>query len=100
MSYMRVVIQQIAPARVSEVMKLMDEVAKPALEKVPGCQSYVLSGDVASGAAVAVSVWETLEHANTGLTAILGGRPLQELGVTLTQTYVHEILREIKPAAA
>ena len=59
---MRVTRSRVDPARTDEATKLVQDIAA-AVRRKPGCQSSMLGGDPAMGQAIAVSTWDTEEHA-------------------------------------
>ncbi len=69
---------------------LQDQIA--AVTRLPGNQSYVTGLDGASGWAIAVSTWDTEEHARFSLDAV-GDVPsrLQALGLQLEPSEFFEV---------
>jgi hypothetical protein len=59
---MLVTCSRVDPARTDEASKLVQDIAA-AIRRQPGCQSFVIGGDRATGRAIAVSTWDTEEHA-------------------------------------
>ena len=58
--YMRVTRTRIDPAKLDEARKV--DVAA-VVRRMPGCRSYMLGVDRASGRALSVSTWDTEDHA-------------------------------------
>jgi hypothetical protein len=102
MSYMRVIVQQADPTRADVALALVDSMVIPAMSALPGLQHWTSGGDLSSGQVVSVSLWDTREHAEAGLAAVVPDAParLAEVGLQMVQVYVCEINREINLAAA
>ncbi|MBA2276764.1 MAG: hypothetical protein H0W06_03290 [Chloroflexia bacterium] len=60
--YVRITRGQGDPARIEETIRLVPDVSA-ALRELPGCQSVQVGVDRATGKSVAVSTFDTLEHA-------------------------------------
>jgi hypothetical protein len=90
--YMRVTRGRIDPARADEVSVLGQEIAA-AIRRLPGCQGFRAGADRASGRTIAVSTWDTEEHARWSPAEGLGGLVLRmvALGVQLDPPEVFEV---------
>ena len=60
--YIRITRGQSDPARIEETVRLVPDVSA-ALRQLPGCQGVQVGVDRATGRSVAVSTFDTLEHA-------------------------------------
>jgi len=60
--YVRITRGQGDPARIEETIRLVPDVSA-ALRELPGCQSVQVGVERATGKSVAVSTFDTLEHA-------------------------------------
>jgi hypothetical protein len=92
--YLRVTRGRFDPARYDESVALSQEVAD-AIASRPGLVSYRGGGDHATGAIVAVSAWDTEEHARFGREQ-LGGvlDRLLAAGAQLEPPEVYEVVVE------
>lgn len=92
--YLRVTRGRFDPARYDESVALSQEVAD-AIARLPGLASYRGGGDRATGAIVAVSTWDTEEHARFAREA-LGGvlDRLLAAGAELEPPEVYEVVVE------
>lgn len=96
-----------APTLHDEVTRRMDAASVtlvPAIRALPGCLSYWVGTDHASGTMVNVSVWDTMDHANAMSTlpemAALA-REFIGLGVEFERPIVnYETLWHVGPAQA
>jgi hypothetical protein len=82
--FIRVTRGRFDPARFDEFHQLVDDVAT-AVRRLPGLQSLMDGVDRARGQMIAVSTWDTEEHARWSAAALGGDFPsrLQALGVQL-----------------
>ncbi len=94
--YIRITTVTIDLAKEQEVLELIDGQMVPALQRLPGFQRYIGGLDRATGRAVAVSLWDDMEHAQSLRAALgsLGGR-FEALGVHYDPPQVFEIRREL-----
>jgi quinol monooxygenase YgiN len=67
--YIRVTRGQLDPARYAEFARINQEVAA-VVKTLPGCQSFIGAGDRAAGKTIAVSTWDTAEHAGVSRDAL------------------------------
>ena len=76
-------------AREADIQKMVDEQLIPELKSRPGFQAYYGGVDRAAGTLVAVTVWDTLEHA----TAVEASRaPMTAgLGMELEDARIFEV---------
>jgi heme-degrading monooxygenase HmoA len=88
------------PNKCDEVLGAAEEV-NPALRQLPGFQSSYWAVDRASGALIAVSTWDTKEHAGFSRDALLaagGGsgasRRMQDAGAQMDPPEIYEIAAE------
>ena len=89
--YMRITRGRIDPAQYDEVMAFSEDLVA-ALRRQPGFQSYYGAGDRTSGAAVAISLWDTKEHAQLDRAALGDVIPrMQALGLQFESTEVFEV---------
>jgi quinol monooxygenase YgiN len=89
----RVTRGQIDPAKVDEGTQLSQAVAE-AVKKQPGCQSFMNLGDRSTGRSVAISIWDTEEHARFSAADVLGDivPKLQGLGARIEQPEFYEVI--------
>ena len=90
--YMRVTRGRVDPARSDEAVKLGTDVAA-AVRQLPGCQSFVAGGDRTTGQTIAVSTWDTEEHARYNAADALGDivPRLQALGTQIEPPEIFEV---------
>ncbi len=50
---------------VIEMLRASEEQLAPALKQLPGLQSYQTRVDTKRGAMIAISIWDTIEHAQS-----------------------------------
>jgi hypothetical protein len=62
MPYMRVTRSRVDPSRVDEANKVLPDIIA-GIKQLPGFQSIVVGGDRTTGEAIAVSMFDTEEHA-------------------------------------
>jgi hypothetical protein len=88
--YIRVMRGRIDPAKYDDLVGLAPAM-RAAITRLPGCQSYQGGGDRAAGATLAVSTWDTEEHARFSGDA-LGDfvRRVQALGIQLEPPDIYE----------
>jgi hypothetical protein len=89
--YMRVVRARIDPARLDESSQLGPDLAA-AIRRLPGFQSLMGGTDRASGRAIAISTWDTEEHARYAPEALgeVASR-IQALGTQVDPPEVFEV---------
>jgi quinol monooxygenase YgiN len=75
-AYLRVTRGRFEPARAEELVRLSQEIAA-AVARLPGCGGYHGGLDRAAGTLVAVSTWDSADHARF---------PREALGAALTRT--------------
>jgi quinol monooxygenase YgiN len=61
--YIRITTATFDPAKEEEILRIIDEHMLPAMRRLPGYQSYTGGLDRKAGRAVAVSVWDNMDHA-------------------------------------
>jgi quinol monooxygenase YgiN len=90
--YMRVIRARIDPARIDQTVSQVGQEVAAAASRLPGCQSYVGGVDRANGRTIAVSTWDTEEHARFSPDA-LGDIPsrLQALGLQIDPPEIFEV---------
>ncbi len=90
--YIRITRARFDPARYDEVRPIFDDVLA-AIQQQPGFQNYHGGVDRAAGTAVAVSTWDTEEHARFDRAA-LGDlvSQLQALGLQLEPAEIYEVV--------
>ena len=90
--HMRVTRSRFDPSRIDESNKVTPELVA-AVRRQPGCQSYVIGVDRASGRTVAMSTWDTEEHAQLAPDALGDVMPtLQALGLQMDPTETFEVV--------
>ena len=91
--YIRITRGRLDPAKYDQLVSMAKDI-EAAVRAAPGCQSYLGGGDRAAGTTVAVSTWDTEEHArlsrDVALAAIMPR--LQAMGVQLDPPEVYESL--------
>ena len=92
--YLRITRGRIDPARYDEVMAFTEDLLT-ALRQQPGFQSYSGGADRTNGTVVAVSLWDTQEHAQLDRAA-LGDviSRTQALGLQLEPAEVYEVFAQ------
>jgi quinol monooxygenase YgiN len=90
--YMRVTRARSDPAKFDELAGGVGQDVAAAIRRLPGCQSYLAGGDRASGTLIAVSTWDTEEHArfSRGTAPDVVSR-LETLGVQLDPPEIFEV---------
>ena len=90
--YIRVTRGRFDPAKYDEMRGLSEEV-NAAVQRLPGCQGVYTGGDRDAGRLIAVSTWDSEEHARFSRDALgeVVGR-LQSLGGQLEPPEVYESL--------
>ena len=90
--YMRVTRSRFDPSKIDEINKVTPELVA-AVRGHPGCQSYVIGADRAGGRTVAVSTWDTEEHAQLSPDALGDVMPrLQALGLQMDPSEIFEVV--------
>ena len=92
--YLRVTRGRVDPARYDEAIAISQEVAD-AIARLPGLARYQGGGDRATGALVAVSTWDTEDHARFDRSAL--GEVVDRLlaaGAQLEPPEVYEVVVE------
>jgi hypothetical protein len=80
------------PARIDDVQRVVDEELIPALRRFPGFLDYKGGVNRRTGQVVAITSWDTAEHANFARDAISEMvAALSALGVTLEPADIYEI---------
>jgi hypothetical protein len=89
--HMRVTRSRVDPARGDEAWKLAHDIAAAA-RHLPGLQSLLIGEDRTSGQGIAVTTWDTEDHARWSREA-LGDRPsrIQALGVQMEPPEIFEV---------
>ncbi len=78
-----------------EILRASEETLVPAIKRLAGLQSYHTGIDAASGTMIAMSLWDTVEHAQalSQLAEMNAQRPLlQAQGVVFDPVTIYEIL--------
>ncbi|MBV9357235.1 MAG: hypothetical protein JO023_17125 [Chloroflexi bacterium] len=90
--YMRVTRTRLDPSRLDEALGQLGADLQAAISRLPGYQSYTVGVDRASGQNIAVSTWDTEEHARWPREAIgdIVAR-LQALGMQLDPPEFFEV---------
>ena len=91
--YIRITRGRLDPAKYDQLVSMAKDI-EAAVMAAPGCQSYLGGGDRAAGTTVAVSTWDTEEHARmTRETALATIMPrLQAIGIQLDPPEIYESL--------
>jgi hypothetical protein len=91
--YIRVTRGRLAdPAKYDDLVG-MHQAIRDAITRLPGCQSYQSGGDRAAGTTIAVSTWDTAEHAQFSRSAT--GEVLvrlQAIGLQLDPPEIYEAI--------
>ena len=89
--FVRVTRGRLYPARFDDLAGMMQDISA-AVRAQPGCQSYVGALDRAAGKSLAVSTWDTAEHAtfsrNEALASLVPR--LQAIGLQLDPPEIYE----------
>jgi quinol monooxygenase YgiN len=91
--YLRITHVQFDPSRFDDVVPIVQEVTT-AVQQLPGCQDVYQGMDRAAGTGVAVSVWDSEDHARFPRD-VLGDAVtrLQNLGVQFEPPRIYELRR-------
>jgi hypothetical protein len=91
--YMRVTRSRVDPSRREEVVTQVGPDLQAAISRLPGCQSFTIAVDRASGQALSVSTWDTEEHARWSRDAAIGDilSRVQALGVQVDPPEFYEV---------
>jgi hypothetical protein len=77
----------------ADVTRIVEELLVPAMRELPGFQHYYGGVNRATGAIVAVSLWDTEDHANFPREALAGTVPaLLGKGVRLELAEIYDVL--------
>jgi len=90
--YVRITRGRIDPSRYDEMSQLVPAVAA-SVRRQPGCQSYLQGGDRDGGKIIAISTWDTKEHAALDrMTALKDVMPrVLATGAQLDQPEIYEV---------
>ncbi len=89
--YMRVTRGRIDLARLDEAASAVSDIIAP-VSRLPGFQSYMTGADRTSGNVIAVSTWDTEEHARVSNDAVADvASKLQALGLQLEPFEIFEV---------
>ncbi|HWQ15688.1 MAG TPA: hypothetical protein VNL77_23005 [Roseiflexaceae bacterium] len=89
------------PASESDVQRIVEGQVIPVIQGLPGFQRYYGGVNRGAGTLVAVTVWDTEEHASFSRENLAGVMPaLQAIGVTLEPPQIFEVTVEAKAALA
>ena len=92
--YMRVTRARFAdPSKMDEMARQTGSNVAAAISRQPGCQSYLTGLDRANGRTIAVSTWDTEEHARWSPADVLGDSvsKLQALNVQTDPPEIYEV---------
>ena len=97
--YVRISRTRCDPSKCDEVLAGAAEV-NPALRQLPGLKSSYWTVDRDSGALIAISTWDTREHAgfsrdNLAAAASAGARRMQDAGAQMEPPEIYEIAAEL-----
>jgi quinol monooxygenase YgiN len=91
--YIRITRGRLDPSKYDQLVSMAKDI-EAAVRAAPGCQSYLGGGDRTAGTTIAVSTWDTEEHArlsrDVSLAAIMPR--LQAMGLQLDPPEVYESL--------
>ena len=91
--FLRITRGSYLPETEADVRQIVEELMIPALRGLPGFQHYYGGVNRSTGALVAVSVWDTEEHANFPREALAGTVPaLVGKGVRLELAEIYDVL--------
>lgn len=93
--YIRVTRANNDPSRVDEGLAIIREMGIPSMREAPGIGNAWWAVDRATGQAVVVSTWDTLEHANQNLASPEMLARLQALGMEGLGVTVYEVTDQI-----
>ena len=86
--FVRVTRGRLDPARFDDLAGIAPDIAAE-MRAQPGFQSYLAAGDRATGKLIAVTTWDTREHASLPFLAGVGPR-LQAIGVQLDAPEIYQ----------
>ena len=93
--YIRITRGRLDPARYDEAAAFTEDLVA-ALRQQPGFQGYYGAGDRTNGTAVAISLWDTQEHAQVDRAALGDVIPrMQALGMQLEPAEVYEVVAQV-----
>lgn len=94
--YIRVTTVTYDPAREEEVLKLIDDSLIPRFQEISGFQSYSGGTNGETGRGVAISVWDSMDHA-AELREVLGGliQDFERVGVGFEPAQLFELTRQV-----
>ena len=88
--YARVVSAQVAPDRIDELARLLEEVVVPAAEAQPGLEEALVLQDPATGRGMMITIWATAEDLAAGEASGYLGRQLAAVAPLLRGAAVRE----------
>ena len=92
--YVRAQLLSIDPSQSRQIMRFLEGQLIPKLRKVPGFRRYTAAGDLTTGKALTVTQCETLEQAQSHLSALGFGQEIADLGIEIDAIYVYEVLAQ------
>ena len=92
--YVRIARARFDPSNWDEVLAAGTEQMGPALRQVPGFQSAYWAVDQAQGVILAVSIWDTKEHAASVREALTpaAGQRMEAAGVQIGPAEIYEMV--------
>jgi hypothetical protein len=98
MPYVRVVVQEMPPEQVAAVREYSGTVLEPALAGASGLRHWVAAGNMATGGAVTISIWDTQQQAEAGVGAVVPDMAARVDEWSMTaMSYVGEIVASASP---
>jgi quinol monooxygenase YgiN len=94
--YIRITTITFDPAEEAAILQLIDDQMIPALRQLPGFHSYTGGLDRAAGRAVALSMWDNMEHAQ-GLRTALGVliQQFEAVSVRFDPPQLFEVVKQV-----
>ena len=94
--YVRITTGNFDPAKEAELQQLTDEKYIPLIQQLPGFHSYLGSIDSVAGRALAITVWDSLEHEQAALQAIGGlAGEIEAASLRLDPTQIFAVMRQL-----
>jgi hypothetical protein len=79
------------PAKARQIMRHTEEQLIPRFRRLPGFRRYTSAGDLVAGHAITIAEWDTLEQAQTQLTAVGIGADVADFGLEIEAIYIYQV---------